>query len=370
MNRKLLLYACCIILLIPYFTKAQTLHAIVIANTFDESIGSACAGDCGNVFTEIKNIAQVLNYKDNLVVLQDYDFSKQKLEEAITNLQCNTNDVVLFYYTGHGARAENDNSQWPQMSFNQNDENDSRNYVPLLRVFNQLKEKNPRLLIVLADCCNNISEQVLPQNVSKGQTTVSDESNLVQVYKSLYNDLSGTILVSSSKPGEISIALKDQFSLFTINFFGSMADALNGKIEGNWNKLLSACEKRTSNFSNGKQNPQFEINVISKDAPVPNPPSENEPVALLNKLVDRNNNNPLERLRMIESVSVRVFSSKNAVVETYAANNKTLLNRETADAYVKRLATTVSVVKVIEIDSEKDESGKLKSLRVSEIVEI
>ncbi|MGV8136008.1 MAG: caspase family protein [Mangrovibacterium sp.] len=370
MNKILLLFICQVLFLIPNFVRAQTLHAIVVANTFDENIGSACEGDCGNVFTEIKNIAQVLNYKDNLVVVQDFDFSKQKLENAISNLQCNSNDVVLFYYTGHGARAVDDNSQWPQMSLNQNGENDNRNYVPLLRVFNLLQEKNPRLLIVLADCCNNVSQRVLPQNVTKGQTTVSDESNLVQVYRSLYNDLSGTVLASSSKPGETSIALKDQFSLFTINFFESMADALNGEMECNWNNLLSACEKRTSDFSNAKQNPQFEIRVIGKDTPVPNPPVENESVALLNKLVDRNNNTPIERLRMIESISGRVFSSKGVVVETYAANSKTLLNRETADMFVKRLAATDSVVKVIEIDSEKDESGKLKSLKVSEIVKI
>lgn len=363
---------CLLLFIIPLSIKAQTMHAIIVANTFDYSIGSACATDYNIVYSEIKNIAQILHYNDNLVAFQDYDFSKENVETAIEKMQCANNDVIFFYYSGHGARAVNDNSKWPQMSFNSNNKIDNRNYVPLLKVFKQLKNKQPRLLIVIADCCNSVSNKVLPKNVMKGQTTVSDDEAPERVYKSLYNDLSGTILVSSSKPGEPSIALTDQNSLFTVKFFEAMADALNGKIKCDWETLLSESGKRTSDFSDSKQNPQCEIKVQSSNVPtpIPVPPVNDSPIALINELVNRKKNSVVDRINMINSVENNAFSSKNVVIETYAPNQTTLLNRETVDTFVKRLATTASVVRVIEIKSEKDASGKFESLKVHEIVKI
>ena len=48
-------------------------------------------------------------------------FNRDNLESVIDNLNCGPDDIIFFYYSGHGGRAENENTQFPEMCLTVNE---------------------------------------------------------------------------------------------------------------------------------------------------------------------------------------------------------------------------------------------------------
>ena len=360
------------LLAIQINASGQTLHSIVIADTYDKQLEGPCFSDKETVLAELATISQVLNLKHSNKEIQGEEFKIENIISSISNISCSNNDVLFFYYTGHGARSKVNNSKWPQMSINLYDIDDkSEYYLSLQKVIELLEAKKPRLLIVVADCCNNISNVVLPDISVKGQTTVKDDNKLTEVYKNLFLKPKGKVIVSSSGPGQFSIAYADQASVFTLNYFKSIAAALNGNIKANWTSVLEISKTLTSkqaSLAGQNQTPQYEINISNNINPTP-PKPKKDLIASINSLVDKQKS-PSQRLRLISSVLKTAFSDENALVETYAKDSKTLVERETAKEFIMRLATSSAVVKVIELKSKKNTNGKFKKLTTYEIIKL
>lgn len=352
--------------------KCQKLHAIVVSDTEDSQIDAACFKDKEVVGAELTTISQVLGVSLKLTEIFGEEFKVQRIINSINNIRCSKNDVIFFYYSGHGARSRSGNSKWPQMSINLNDiDNRSSYYLPLSKVIKLIKQKSPGLMIVIADCCNNVSDVVLPDVISKGQTTVKDNVKLVEVYKNLFLLPKGEVVVSSSMAGEYSIAYKDQASLFTSKYFRSIADALNGNILANWNSVLDnarSLTKKQADSHGQSQTPQFEINIRNTPTPDPNVPVFTK-IELINSLLNRDKRQD-QRLRLVDEITNKCFTSPDVIVETFAKDQQTLIERESARRFVLRLATSSSIVKVIKLKENKDSSGKFEKLTIYEIVKL
>lgn len=393
MRNKIFLIVCLWVLIPFNIVLSQTLHSIIVANTIDTAISSACIFDQQSVLYEIQTIAQVLNYKNNCKTIQDNEFKKNIIEKTVNDLQCDSDDVIFFYYTGIGARAIEDNSKWPQLSININGENNNENYLPLLKIFNLLKKKNPGLLIVIADCDNKaneklhpnsidiqtpkVKENVYPIKLSKGETIIENISLLKEIYKNLFMTQKGTILISSSKPGESSVVFKDEGSLFTINYFRALTKTLSGEMECSWDSLLSRSKEMTKSIAqvfNEIQEPQYELNLIKVTDTIPL--TSGDLMKIVNGLLD-STKSPSERIKMINIVQEKVFKNRQVMVEIVhiekinKMNSQSLIETvgfESAYLFLQRLATSNSIIKVSEENSEKDINGKYSKLTILEII--
>ena len=350
--------------------RAQTIHSIIFANTFaEEKIASACKIDKDRVMLELKTISRVLKYELKQEVYADYDFSVENLKNSIGNLVCSPNDIVFFYFSGHGARAKNDVSDWPQLNLNPQNENRDENYFPLEKVDRIIKEKGARLTIVLGDCCNSASPIVSPKLINKGQTTVDNIDSPDVVYSGLFGDCAGNVLISSSSKGEFSLALQDQGGLFTLSYFSGVEKALKGEIQPNWNSVLNIAKSLTTEFTIknnvAMQTPQYVVNVNRRDTP-PDPPRPipNDYLSALESLLDKSLTAG-KRIQLINPVHNQVFTT-NAIVETVGKDMKTILDREASLSFVKRIAISAFIVNINEVSVKKDDNGKISYLRVHE----
>ena len=164
-----------------------TFHAIIFANTQDANIGESVAVDYGRMSIEMTTIAKSIGYpiKKYFYYGTKDKFSRGNLSAVISSLNCSQDDIIFFYYSGHGGRAANGNNKFPEMCLNVNEPLTVSHLYPLMDVYQKLKDKNARLTLVMGDLCNSvINGYFRDTNTSKGATVLSKET--CDVYKNLF----------------------------------------------------------------------------------------------------------------------------------------------------------------------------------------
>ncbi|GAB5551355.1 MAG: hypothetical protein Sapg2KO_09460 [Saprospiraceae bacterium] len=230
-----------------------TLHALVLVDEYSE-ISTACIADKFKIEEEVQIIAQKTRMQLNL---QQIDYSKDGLERSIEALEVGENDVIFFYFTGHGYRYENQITcgDLPYLYLTKAQEHLYEAGICLDAITEQLKAKAPRLLVSLADCCNNI----LPY-----EEPVAMNTALVgEVYKKLFLQTEGHIIATSSLPGQFSFATNNG-GYFTNGFLATIRDLASLESDLNqitWEKVLKRTTALTIINSESKQKPQYQIEV-------------------------------------------------------------------------------------------------------------
>ena len=203
MKRKLTL------LLISVFaltTNAQTLHFISMFDTNDQKIGSGMKTERMLINNEMQTIAGYLEEFGYDSQFSDYygvNCGRSSLMQAINGLQVGSNDVVVFYYGGHGARAYNNSEdRFPQMCLG---EASQSNWVPSSLIRNIIAKKNPRLAIILTGCCNKEGAGVTIKSIVAQSSGYTSEANINKsAYKKLFLESKGVVQLTSSRAGEYS----------------------------------------------------------------------------------------------------------------------------------------------------------------------
>ena len=120
-------------------SKESVLHLIVVANTTVSDIGTACEKDMINLSSEFGGIARVLGMKYDLKTIKGQSYSKENLAQLIRNFNPNQNDVVIFVYTGHGFRFDDQQDYYPNMDLSPTSYDDPvKNYIALSDIYKEL----------------------------------------------------------------------------------------------------------------------------------------------------------------------------------------------------------------------------------------
>lgn len=248
-----LLCACFLLTALETQVLAKTLHALVLVDEYSD-ISSACIADKFKIEEEVQIIAQKTRLELNL---QQIDYSKESLEAVIEQLEVKEDDVIFFYFTGHGYRYE-DQVQCgalPYLYLTKAQEHLYEAGICLDDITEKLKAKAPRLLVSLADCCNNI----LPY-----EEPIAMNTALVgEVYKKLFLQSEGYVIATSSLPGQFSFATNNG-GYFTNSFLESVRNLASLESDLNlvsWDKVLRQTTAKTIISSESKQKPQFQIAV-------------------------------------------------------------------------------------------------------------
>ncbi len=182
-----------------------TMHLIVVANTNVSDIGSACAKDLVNLNSEFGGIAKVLGMKYDFNGIKGTNYSKENLSKLIRDFKPNSDDVVIFVYTGHGFRFNDQQDYYPNMDLCPTSYDDPmKNYVAVSDVYKELVGKGARLNLVFSDCCNNEIGETTP--IISTNTLFSRSNNNFDVKKleRLFVDASGSLIATAASPGELS----------------------------------------------------------------------------------------------------------------------------------------------------------------------
>lgn len=266
--------------------NAQVIHWITFIDTTDPLVG-----ECNKTgryvlyshFIEIVNDVMADNgYKSEIHDYHGTSMTPQNCKRVLDGLCCDPNDIVIFYYIGHGTHDPEDRDCFPLMKLGSKDES---KFIPLRWVHNQLKDKNPALLVTISVCSNtfsqtttndspmfyagNISEEGATFDVSFGNKFLTEIEK--QAIKGLFLGSRGDIIFSSASPGQHSYACTTQFGfmdLFTTVFvYNFETGAEVGELD--WETLLSDIQYGVHNSLKNKidnQTPYFECNISSSDS--------------------------------------------------------------------------------------------------------
>lgn len=343
---------------------SQTLHAIIFAKSDDPTIGESCYLDYDNMQIELSSIAAATGMSIKEYYFCDENSSYDNLIRTLQRLQCNENDVVFFYYTGHGGRAVSEKTQYPQMALGHRD----KECVPLYKVDEMIAQKNPRFRIVMADCCNSVVSGLSSKELcmSSKATCIKDVS--MDNYRSLFAKVKGSVLVCSSSVGETSGCHPDVGGYFTASFLYELGDIVSKSDGVNWNILLERTKSTTCRI--GRHTPLYEVHIDNgsvqpSPAPQTQVSSSNELIANLLQLTV-NNTNKSQRIKLIHPVMDKFFSS-SAVIEVYGRDHNTLLARDRVEDYLSRIATSSTLIGFVELAKETDGSGRITRLKLHEI---
>jgi len=219
-----------------------TLHALIVVDTDDRSVGESVKIDLQNMQNLMRDISQYTEMRENTQQISGNDVTRGNVNSAINNLSVGSNDVVFFYYSGHGFNPGR--SKWPAMSLNDGS-------LTLKEVKATLKRKKPRLLIVMADTCNSFTGGRFPP---LGSARGSDN------YKELFLKYQGVITASSSKPGQYSWGNERIGGLYTYQFLGSLNQELSSTQRPSWDALMSRANKFIQ-AGGSSQQPQSKVEV-------------------------------------------------------------------------------------------------------------
>ncbi len=231
-----------------------TLHAILCIADHESDIGEAGITDMNSINNWLNQISQNTGMPLNLLILRgtSRNLSQSGLLNAIATLPLESNDVIAFYYTGHGGANEfPGGTKWPLMLFQDNE------LVDYHVISETIKARGARFVLAIADCCNNYSYQLKPMPfMPKGSS---------EGYQRLFLKQSGSIVISAASQGEFSLAGNDG-GMFTNQFLNVFYANVNTN-SPSWKTIMQQASQSLGAYESSGSliifHPQYDMDISS-----------------------------------------------------------------------------------------------------------
>lgn len=220
-TRQLKAFILAILLLLPCISQrleAATLHVILACDTDAQKIGPGVKINQQKMHAEVVRIAEAIKCDLSEQQFSGDDMKAKSIADAINSLTVNNEDVIIFFFNGHGFRnKKRGQNPWPYFSL----EHDSFS-LDYFNILNILKEKKARFVLAIAECCNNVIPDLwsppvycaLAKSVKIERLSPKMRGN----YQKLFLDQKGMVAVSSSKIGQYSWIALESGGLYTTAF--------------------------------------------------------------------------------------------------------------------------------------------------------
>lgn len=381
--------------------QAKTIHWLTFIDTTDKGNGI----DNSGVGEADKNTRRLLysrwidvvnaslkdnGYNINTIDMYDGNATPENCKAIVESLDCDTSDIVVFYYVGHGTENTG-KSRFPLLLF----ENGSHDrLIPLSWIHNTLKEKGVKLTITIGMCCNDrqgATGRTMP-TFSRNYGKAFINNGATEAVKEMFLDCKGDLLVTSASPTESSRGCDSalgETDIFTLHFLSQFTNITSGKAEADWQKMLEAVKKNVYNDVKNSdevqkkqpgatQTPIWENNLTSTSRPRGTKPTmpkvsggnndKSEYISMLNDAfayITSSNVDAMERIRCADKT--KPLFAGGLIVKVLTQDGNTVVERIPIEKYLGRISTNRMFQNVSVADLELD-NGKVNSLYVREVL--
>jgi hypothetical protein len=238
---------------------AKNLHAIVVADTNDANGGRSFQVDFERISKLVNEVARHTNLKLHFHGITGNRLNSTTLKNTVLKVKeslNSRNDVVLFYYSGHGGRYTGKDKVLPMMDIKDG-------AVDLSWVRSELNKNNPRLMIIVADTCNNFDERLNPVWSRRAAPVQGELLSRTQAYKRLFLDLEGHVFATSAKPGQHAWGNAQHGGFFTDAWLRNLERELYNS-SPNWYTIMKRSEAAII-VGNIEQNPLINVAINAKN---------------------------------------------------------------------------------------------------------
>lgn len=398
-------------LLLIYFlltivaVDAKTIYWLTFIDTNDKNVGEIDVKGrevLYNHFIDEVNAALAENgYEADIQDFYGNKVTPENCKSAIELLKVTPEDIIVFYYIGHGGRPTTDveymkNHPWPQMCMSQWNEN---KYIPLEWVNKTLSSKGARLAVTIGMCCNSLSNISIKEgpafSPNYGATYMGN--NKMQRIQDLFLNTRGSLLATSASPTQTSGCLRSDFGVIDAYttvlclMFDKVLDGLEQTLT--WGDLLNEVSYIVNEKTGGEQTPIHDVSGLTTSTAVPKTrpatPTQSQIQktkqkqtpsttkqrgngdewvndltskfdALVNTSIDEE-----ERMQLADDLKV-LFSS-SAKIKILGQDQATSVDTEEVSDYLDRLSTGSLILKVVVKEGTFDSSNRITLLKVHEV---
>jgi Caspase domain len=213
--------------------KAQTLHVISVADIHNFDMGDWFRINSDRVETSAKYLATASELKlkfTRITSPKPQIIACQAILASVDALQIQPDDVVLFHYSGHGFRPEDQRDSTNIFPWFACDDFPPQGKTPnLMDVHTALLQKHARLTITIADACNDYLEG--------GGTPKMAKIEHRDLVKAMFRQFRGNLVMSGAKPG-LSSYYFTTGGLFTNQLMDALESPLEGPIPKLWEQAI------------------------------------------------------------------------------------------------------------------------------------
>src|SRR5262245_5996303 len=158
--------------------------------------------------------------------------------DAIKSLQAKPDDVILFYYSGHGFRPEHERDSKVIFPWFVCDSFPPVGSTPnLMDINTALLGKGARMTITIADACNNFL-QLEPLAPRMAQPPIPHDR-----IKTMFRKFRGNLIMSGSRPGQFSYYFKTG-GFFTNQLMDALERPLDVASAKLWEDTVTRAKER------------------------------------------------------------------------------------------------------------------------------
>lgn len=330
-------------------------------------------------------------YNPNIVDIYGSKTSPENCKDIINDLQCDSEDIVMFYYVGHGTENTS-TSKFPLMLMAQTNVN---KFVPLTWVHETLKKKGARLTISIGMCCNarqGAPGRIAPTfNKNYGNTYINQDMS--KNIKKLFLNYRGDLIVTSASPAESSWACESNIGptdYFTRNLLAYFNNILPNDDNPNWENMLAEIKKKVyedvkndvgiqSRYPGSTQTPIWDNHLVAASTPAQTrqtPPDKQEIrtndltilKTLLNKALAYISSNSADEMERIKAAKkIETAFKGNMTVRIMSQDGDVVVDKESISDYLGRISTSRLLMNVYVDDLKINQDGQIISLRVREL---
>ncbi len=189
-------------------------------------------------------------------IIEGKNISATNIQKWAQSLQISPEDTIFFYYSGHGRQSNKPLSPWPLIAIERGEQ-----YICSEKLFSLFESKQPRLLIMMTDCCNNQifikgTPSSKPLDLIKDYSILLKKDQIATNLSSLFQKIQGTISLTASKPGYTAGAT-DHGGIMTQAFLKGIA-SYNKKRSLCWFQLIKMVRKETQIYG---QEPYYKFSI-------------------------------------------------------------------------------------------------------------
>ncbi len=248
--------------------RKTRMFLIVVASTYDSSIGVSSSTDAQKVVQTFSDVADFLGIRKNLFIDTIFGniYNKKSVDSILKKRNPSPADMVIFFYSGHGfSQKEQPTKYFPYL-----DLRDPRirprvkpatQTMNIQDIYDLIVKKGARLNLVISDCCNNevITKKTAgpPPPKSKGSGVKWNWENVKALFM---NKTPFSLLMTAATKGEEATGTDNFGGFFTHYFITSLTTYLGpDKANPNWFLVTSEAQNQTilkANSFKTQQHPQ------------------------------------------------------------------------------------------------------------------